>query len=214
MEVHAPEHAIHTWREFFIHMGTICLGLLIAIALEQSVEALHHRHQMHESRERILEEIGRNRELVARDRLHLQDIANEMKTNITLLRDEQSGHPSPGGTLNYAWDNDGFLDAAFQFARSNGSLDRMPYEQAKLYADAYGQQAIIAAEGDTLLDRLSDAQSVSMRGHTIESMTPAELEEAIQLCSGVLARLHYVDENLVVADAEYKLVLDTSNQKN
>jgi hypothetical protein len=48
MEVHAPEHAIHTWRDFFIHMATICLGLLIAIGLEQAVEWMHHRHQLHE----------------------------------------------------------------------------------------------------------------------------------------------------------------------
>lgn len=50
MDVHPPQHAIHSWREFFVHMGTICLGLLIAIGLEQSVEALHHRHQARELR--------------------------------------------------------------------------------------------------------------------------------------------------------------------
>ena len=32
MEVHASEHGIHSWRDFFVHMGTICLGLLIALA--------------------------------------------------------------------------------------------------------------------------------------------------------------------------------------
>ncbi len=45
MEVHAPEHAIRSWRDFFVHMGTICLGLLIAIALEQGVEALNRARE-------------------------------------------------------------------------------------------------------------------------------------------------------------------------
>jgi len=45
LDVHAPHHAATTWRDFFIHIATICIGLLIAIGLEQSVEWLHHRHQ-------------------------------------------------------------------------------------------------------------------------------------------------------------------------
>ena len=40
MEVHPPDHAIHSWRDFIIHIATIVVGLLIAIGLEQSVEAL------------------------------------------------------------------------------------------------------------------------------------------------------------------------------
>jgi hypothetical protein len=53
MEVHPPEHPIMTWKQFLIHMATVCLGLLIAIALEQSVEALHRHEQAHELREAL-----------------------------------------------------------------------------------------------------------------------------------------------------------------
>jgi hypothetical protein len=45
LDVHPPHEATHTWRDFFIHIGTIVVGLLIAIGLEQSVEALHRRHE-------------------------------------------------------------------------------------------------------------------------------------------------------------------------
>ena len=48
MEVHPPEHPIFTWKQFFIHMATVCLGLLIALGLEQSVDALHRQHQRHQ----------------------------------------------------------------------------------------------------------------------------------------------------------------------
>src|SRR5271154_5179676 len=47
LDVHMP-HATHTWKDFWIHLGTIAAGLLIAISLEQSVEALHRLHQRHE----------------------------------------------------------------------------------------------------------------------------------------------------------------------
>ena len=49
LDVHAPEHRIHGTRDFFLHLFTITIGLLIALGLEASVEALHHRHQRQEA---------------------------------------------------------------------------------------------------------------------------------------------------------------------
>jgi len=46
LDVHMP-HPTHTWKDFWIHLGTIAVGLLIAISLEQSVEALHRLHERH-----------------------------------------------------------------------------------------------------------------------------------------------------------------------
>jgi hypothetical protein len=46
LEVHAPHEVVHNLRSFLIQIATICVGLLIAIALEQSVEALHRRHEV------------------------------------------------------------------------------------------------------------------------------------------------------------------------
>jgi len=45
LEVHAPHETIHSWKDFFIHIATITIGLLIAISLEQAVEYVHHRRQ-------------------------------------------------------------------------------------------------------------------------------------------------------------------------
>jgi len=67
MEVHPPHHPLHTWKDFWIHLGTITIGLLIAISLEQSVEALHHRHQRHQLQEDLHDEAERNRDIIQRD---------------------------------------------------------------------------------------------------------------------------------------------------
>ena len=64
LDVHPPHEAAHTWKDFFIHISTICIGLLIAIALEQAVEAAHRASE--------------RREL-------LQDIQAECETNIKTL---------------------------------------------------------------------------------------------------------------------------------
>ena len=41
LDVHPPHEAAHTWKDFFVHIATIVIGLLIAVGLEQTVEAIH-----------------------------------------------------------------------------------------------------------------------------------------------------------------------------
>jgi hypothetical protein len=45
LDVHPPHQAAHSWKDFCVHIATICVGLLIAVALEQTVETVHHHHQ-------------------------------------------------------------------------------------------------------------------------------------------------------------------------
>jgi hypothetical protein len=56
LDVHPAHHAASTWRDFFIHIATIVIGLLIAIGLEQTVEYFHHRHLASEAREQLRSE--------------------------------------------------------------------------------------------------------------------------------------------------------------
>ena len=44
IDVHAPHESVHTWKDFFIHIATIAVGL------EQLVEYFHHRQQVTETR--------------------------------------------------------------------------------------------------------------------------------------------------------------------
>lgn len=63
LEVHAPHESLHTWKGFFIHIATICVGLLIAVGLEQTVEAIHHDHQ----REQLLVSLDRDTRATVQD---------------------------------------------------------------------------------------------------------------------------------------------------
>src|SRR5277367_28816 len=60
LDVHPAHHAATTWRDFFIHIATIVIGLLIAVGLEQTVELIHHRHQRHQSQEDLHDEAEQN----------------------------------------------------------------------------------------------------------------------------------------------------------
>jgi hypothetical protein len=67
LEVHPPHHAASTWRDFLIHMATIVLGLLIAIGLEQAVEALHRNHERRALEQDMRAESERNLPILRQD---------------------------------------------------------------------------------------------------------------------------------------------------
>jgi len=48
LDVHPLDHAVHSWRDFFVHIATIVTGLLIAVGLEQAVESIHHHNRPEE----------------------------------------------------------------------------------------------------------------------------------------------------------------------
>jgi hypothetical protein len=59
VEVHHPK-PWHGWREFAKEIGTIVIGVLIALAAEQAVEALHQRHEIEEARGALDKELAWN----------------------------------------------------------------------------------------------------------------------------------------------------------
>ena len=57
MDIHKPK-AAHDWREFLIEIGTIICGILIALGLEQAVQALEWRHKIELAEEAMASELG------------------------------------------------------------------------------------------------------------------------------------------------------------
>src|SRR5579863_1359782 len=62
LDVHAPHSKLHSSKEFFIHLFTITIGLLIATQIEACVEWRHHVHLAEEARESLRVEIQQNLE--------------------------------------------------------------------------------------------------------------------------------------------------------
>ncbi len=146
MEVHPPEHGIHNWRDFLVHMGTITLGLLIALGLEAAAESVHHHHQVAEAREQIHIELDENRKITAKDREILQNAYAQMRTNLTAL---QADGPVDSSKLRFGWFWNSGESSAWQTARDTGAVALMPYDEVQRYADAYLQQEAVsdAAKG-------------------------------------------------------------------
>jgi len=98
-DVHSPRTAAHTWTDFWIHLGTISIGLLIAIGLEQSVEALHRLHERHRLEQDLQTEAKKNLILMDFDNQHF----DAMVAWLIQLRSQVDAMRASGGKAKFTY---------------------------------------------------------------------------------------------------------------
>jgi hypothetical protein len=147
LDVHAPHATVHTWKDFFIHIAIITIGLLIAIALEQCVESVHHVYQRHQLQHDLLEEARRNRDILTAD-LELQSQSVWFRGVLAATKSIPTGGqtainipsmPCIPGTVG-ANGMDAVVrtkyfapsDAVWATARDAGLIIRLPVEEARM----------------------------------------------------------------------------------
>ena len=202
MEVHPPHHAISSWREFFLHMITIVLGLLIAIGLEQSVEVLHRRHLRQELQESFRAEAERNVKILTKhldvnipgllwDRDALKVVRTAVPkagyVDVTLPPPPIS---NPGEGLTAPERN------VWTVALSSGSLALLPEATAQMYARVDFE----AGEDVKDVDRLREvsarvaqfelATGYSVRPNVTMHLTLAQQDQLITVMSMVAQQLY------------------------
>jgi len=142
LDVHAPHEALHTWKGFFIHIATIVVGLFIAVALEQSVEAFNRHQEVAALREDLRQE---SRQIIADARnseaAHLYEI-NWLTTRIaqTQLAIRERHPIGPRGTNdmpNYASPD----IPIWRSAKSGGRVALLSKEEVNAFAEIEYVQA-------------------------------------------------------------------------
>jgi hypothetical protein len=147
LDVHPPHASAHTWRDFFIHIATIVVGLIIAVGLEQSVEAIHRHHQMHQLQQDVQAECEAN---IARGFINLHHIDLDMAWLLELHNRIETLH-TPAGKKSFVYppvpvgypgdprstDRALFLEAVWSNARQAAIIDLLPQNDAQLYSRFY-----------------------------------------------------------------------------
>lgn len=138
VDVHKPK-PFHSWREFFGEVGIIVIGVLIALAGEQAVEALHWRERVSAAEESMRKELAEDNGAQAMARLQFAPCldralaANQQR----LLAERDRGIPFTAATLVpppfRTWDNDAWRAAVSSEATSHMKIDVM-YNWSSPYA--------------------------------------------------------------------------------
>ncbi len=192
IDVHAPHETAHTWTDFFIHIATIVVGLVIAIGLEQTVEHIHQHYQLRETREALARERDANRADVQFDMQRWIFAAAEFRNDLVVLNYVRQ-HPGaaqstlPGDLL---WDQAAFRfeQAVWNAAQQNGLVRLMPIDEANRNLNFYQVLDGISKQSLDAWNADNDAHKFDLVDSDPTHLSPQQLDEAIRLTEILLEK--------------------------
>jgi hypothetical protein len=160
IDIHPPEQAAHSWRDIFIHLATITVGLFIALSLEGCVEWQHHRHLVREARENIRTEMQENQKELhdALGQIHKEQA--QVKADIEALKTLRKDINAHGLSVTLSFGNSALQDASWNTARETGALAYMSYPEVKDYAEVYRLQQLFAEQTARVTSAYTNSFSV------------------------------------------------------
>src|SRR5664279_6626907 len=102
MEIHPPGGAIHTLKDFLLHLSMIAIGVLLALGAEGLAEHVHNRHLVREAKENIIGEIRDNHQTLQDNLPKLASNEQQLKSLLeTLTKFRSDRHVQiPDASLN------------------------------------------------------------------------------------------------------------------
>jgi hypothetical protein len=132
-DIRFVRHVTRHWKEFFVQIVAIAIGLLLALALDRIVGYFHERHQLAQARRDLRLEIEENRHAWERNVAEVQRVQKELAIDLTVIQALQS-NSSATGQLDYSENFYAIIDGPWQAVRQNGSLSLMPNDELQTYA--------------------------------------------------------------------------------
>ena len=127
-------------KEFFIHIGTVTIGILIALSLEGLMEWNHHRHMVREARENIRAEIEDNQRELAGHLTQASKNRAEQQNILKWIGDLEKTHTTSIHELSISFNLADLRHTSWTTAQTVGSLSLMNYAEVKRDAAVYELQ--------------------------------------------------------------------------
>lgn len=178
MEIHKARPA-HSWREFFTELGTIVLGILIALGGEEIVSRYHWRGQMREAETAIASEMTYN--LVgAIARVRSLDCGEGRLDALSAILDEagRTGSLPPvgliGGPVRHGW-----RSGAWESVVASQTAAHFPPEQLAALASLYQRVQRAELYATRELEVWSDLYAMVGPGRRLDPASETELRTAL-----------------------------------
>jgi hypothetical protein len=183
MHVHLPK-PLHGWRAFFGEVGIIVVGVLIALAAEQVVQAARERERAAHAEDAIRDELGFNLGRL-QSRMNIHTCVERRLAEIQALLHSAAVNPQierPGwiGRPQY-WT---YASSRWQAESQAGSASLVERSRLSSYAIMYARMA-------DMLDEMTFEQTDWAKLRTLEDVSRLEPSAAFEL-------------NLAVHDARYR----------
>jgi hypothetical protein len=189
LDVHPPHTAVHGWRDFFIHIATIVIGLCIAVGIEQTVEHFHHGHQVAETREALHEERKDNHQRFADGAAFWRWGVAAIQNNLVVLRYLQQHPGTPQeklpGVLTWAQNNAPFTYSVWDGAQQTGVTSLMPRDEVAEDADLYKHLHAIGEASGKVWQAINNAEQFNLTNYDPTRLSPTRLAEVIALTENI-----------------------------
>jgi hypothetical protein len=209
LEVHPPHEPIYGWRDFFIHLATITIGLLIALSLEGCVEFWHRRQLVHEAEASLQIEIAANAREVQKALYNVREEQKVLTQDVVMLRKIIANPKTPNQeTPVIKFDLPAFDEVSWETAKSTGALSYMPYEQAHEYSELYNQQNDVdVAEQQATRDAVLCVAPFVNLEHVAPKLSAEDAPSVKQRIEILQAQLYVVESLTMDLDKKYKKFL-------
>jgi hypothetical protein len=209
LDVHPPNEPVHSWRDFFIHLATITIGLLIALSLERCVEWQHHRHLAHQTKVSLGNEIRGNAKEVEVALGDLQKMLDQLKGDVAVLNTILANPKKPNREdIRFDYKIRWFNDVRWRTAQTTTALSYLPYDEALEFSNIYDQQDDIdLSEHQAIRDvvvAVGPLQNLKAGDLNPGGEEAAKIKEHFEILQGQLKHIRSQIEEL---DSEYKKFL-------
>ena len=187
---HLATQIPHRWKDFFVQIAAIAIGLLLALGLDRVVGYFHDRRQLAEARRELRLELSRNRDAWNKNSAEVQRIEKTLKTDVEVIQALQFHLPT-AAKLDYSEEFYAVIDGPWLVVRQNGSLNLMPNEELQDYTWfheilTYTMEAMHAFE-----PVMTTSGAIASRA-PLEKLTDRDLDELASKTSEAQGRLAHL----------------------
>jgi hypothetical protein len=192
MDIEPPHGPVETWRDFFVHLVIITLGLLIALALEGIVGYIHERHLVHEANANITSEMQDNQKDVENTVKAAVQYQKDMKHLIVLMEQIKAGNELKG-SVNLTFEKADLNTASWQTAAATHAIAYMRYRDVKRYEDVYGLQTDFELAQERAMDSWANVYAPFMLfiSQNADDKTPSK---GTKLTDAQIAQVNKIEE--------------------
>jgi hypothetical protein len=209
LDVHPPHEPVHSWRDFFVHLFTITIGLLIALSLEGCVEWRHHVHLVHEAEASLHAEIQSNAQGLQKTLADVHKQQENLKQDVVILKQFiHKPNEKTHSSMEIGFSIRTFDSVSWKTAQSTDALSYMPYARAQEYSDIYTtQDEIKVAEDQAARDAILSLAPFLNTNDDDPDPTPAQADAIKQKIEVLQGQLSLVDSLVTALDRSYKKFL-------
>jgi hypothetical protein len=207
LDVHPVHGKMAGFKDFLLHLFTITVGLLIALALEGWVERLHHHEIRDQADTDLRQEIGDNAKEIEESRGHILSEQENLKKMLPFFEARKAGKSYDAHGIQMGFSIGELQDASWKTAAATGALSYMEYGHVQRYAAVYQLQEKYSVMQDETNSEYLQLLSFLIYGFDQTKISPADAASAEADARRTLTHLVALEQIGTALGKQYEEVL-------